>query len=147
MTHVLRTATATWKGDLRGGSGTASTGSGALRDANISFASRFEDAPAGNPEELLAAAHASCFSMKLSGVLSGKGNPPQEVRTRATLTMSKLESGWKITKVHLETEAKVTGIDAAGFQAAAEDAKQNCPVSVLLKPGLDEITLDARLVN
>lgn len=147
MTHVLRTATATWKGDLRNGNGTASTGGGALHDARMSFASRFEDAPASNPEELLAAAHASCFSMKLSGVLGSKGGSPQDIRTRATLTMSKLESGWKITKVHLETEAKVSGIDAAGFQAAAEEAKLTCPVSVLLKPGLEEITLDAKLVN
>lgn len=146
MTELLRRASAVWSGTLREGAGKVSTASGALKDADVTFASRFENAPASNPEELLAAAHASCFSMKLSGVLTGQGHAPTEIRSSATLTMSKLESGWKITRVHIETEGKVEGIDAATFKAAAEEAKETCPVSVLLKPGLEEVSLDARLV-
>jgi len=145
MTELLRRASAVWSGTLREGAGKVSTASGALKDADVTFASRFENAPASNPEELLAAAHASCFSMKLSGVLTGQGHAPTEIRSSATLTMSKLESGWKITRVHIETEGKVEGIDAATFKAAAEEAKETCPVSVLLKPGLEEVSLDARL--
>lgn len=147
MTELLRRATATWQGTLLEGNGRVSTGSGALREAAVSFASRFENAPASNPEELLAAAHASCFSMKLSGVLTAAGHPPAEIHTTATLTLSKLESGWKITRMHLDTEARVPGIDEAGFQEAAEDAKRNCPVSELLSPGLQEITMNARLTR
>jgi len=145
MPEIKRTASATWKGDLRGGVGAASTASGALKDAKITFSSRFESEPASNPEELVAAAHASCFSMKLSGVLGGQGHAPTKIRTQATLTMEKLEAGWTITKVHLDTEGKVDGIDQAAFAAAAEDAKENCPISVLLKPGLKELTVNAKL--
>lgn len=145
MPDIIRHASATWKGDIRGGTGTASTQSGALKDTTVTFASRFGDEPASNPEELLAAAHASCFSMKLSGVLGAGGHTPTEIRTKATLTMSQVEGGFKITKVHLDVEATVEGIDAEGFAAAASEAKENCPVSVLLKPGLEELTLDAKL--
>jgi osmotically inducible protein OsmC len=147
MADIERHATASWSGDLRGGTGKASTESGAVSDAPVAFSSRFENNPGSNPEELLAAAHASCFSMALSGVLGRQGSTPKEIRTRATLTLHKGESGFKITKMHLATEGDVPGIDQAAFQAAAEQAKQTCPVSVLLTPGLEAVTLEAKLVN
>src|SRR5512145_674985 len=145
MADIQRQATATWTGDVRNGKGTASTTSSALRDVPITFPSRFETGTGSNPEELIAAAHAACFSMQLSANLSTLGHPPQEIRTSATLTLRKDESGIKITKIHLETAGKVTGIDAETFNTAAQKAKESCPVSALLKPGLEELTLDARL--
>jgi lipoyl-dependent peroxiredoxin len=147
MADIQRHASATWTGDLRGGTGTASTESGALRDAKITFPSRFEDNSGSNPEELLAAAHAACFSMALSGNLGREGHTPKQIRTRATLTLSRGESGFKITRIHLETEGEVPGIDESAFKAAAEQTKQTCPVSVLLLPGLEEATVEARLVG
>lgn len=147
MTDLLRTATGTWAGDLRTGHGSASTESGALKEARMSFDTRFDTTPGSNPEELLAAAHAACFSMALSGALGRMGHTPTEIRTQATLTLHKGTQGFKITKIHLSTEGKVPGIDQAKFQEAAEGAKSNCPVSVLLKPGLEEISLDAKLVS
>ncbi len=147
MADLLRTATGTWAGDLRTGHGTASTESGALKQARVSFDTRFDTTPGSNPEELLAAAHASCFSMALSAGLGRMGHTPTEIRTTATLTLHKGAQGFKITKIHLATEGKVPGIDQATFQEAAEGAKSNCPVSVLLKPGLEEISLDAKLVG
>jgi osmotically inducible protein OsmC len=147
MPDLLRYATGSWAGDLMSGTGKASTPSGALQDATITFPSRFEDAAGSNPEELIAAAHAACFSMALSAGLGREGHTPKEIRTKATLTLRKDESGFKITKIHLETEGQVPGIDQATFKQAAEGAKENCPVSVLLKPGLEELTLDARLVT
>jgi len=146
MADIERHASASWSGDLRTGTGKASTESGVLHDATITYPSRFEQATGSNPEELIAAAHAACFSMALSGVLSGQGTPPQEIRTKGTLTLHKGESGFKITRIHLETEGRVLGVDEATFRAAAEKAKETCPVSTLLKPGLEAITLDARLV-
>ena len=146
MPDIQRHASASWSGDLQSGTGHASTESGALRDATITFPSRFETGTGSNPEELLAAAHASCFNMALSGGLSRQGHPPQEIRTKATLTLAKGESGFKITEIHLDTEGRVEGIDEAAFKAAAEQAKETCPVSVLLKPGLEAVTLHARLI-
>jgi osmotically inducible protein OsmC len=145
MSDLLRRASATWAGDLVSGNGSASTESGALRDAKMAFSSRFENAAGSNPEELLAAAHAACFSMALANNLSKQGNVPQEVRTQATITLSKGSSGFKITKIHLDTEGVVPGIDQAAFSAAAEQTKQTCPVSVLLLPGLEEATVSAKL--
>jgi lipoyl-dependent peroxiredoxin len=147
MPDILRHASATWAGDLRSGTGSASTESGALKDAKIAFVSRFENEPGSNPEELLAAAHAACFSMALSANLGRQGLTPKEIRTRATVTLNKGEAGFKITKVHLETEGEVPGIDQAGFAEAAEKTKQTCPVSVLLLPGLEEATVSARLIG
>lgn len=147
MADIRRHATASWSGDLRGGTGKASTESGALRDATVTFPSRFESGTGSNPEELIAAAQAACFSMALSGGLSAQGHPPREIRTRATLLLRKGESGFKIAGIHLETEGDVPGIDEATFKAAAEKAKETCPVSTLLKPGLEELTLDARLAE
>ena len=145
MPDLLRRASATWAGDLAHGSGTASTESGALRDAKVTFASRFENSGGSNPEELLAAAHASCFSMALANNLSQAGHVPQEIRTNATLTLNQGPNGFKITKIHLDTEGSVPGIDQATFAEAAEKTKQTCPVSVLLLPGLEEATVSARL--
>jgi osmotically inducible protein OsmC len=145
MSDLLRRASATWAGDLTSGRGTASTESGALRDANVTFSSRFESGTGSNPEELLAAAHAACFSMALANNLSKAGHVPEEVRTQATLTLSKEPNGFKITKIHLDTEGSVAGIDQAAFAEAAEQTKKTCPVSVLLLPGLEEATVSAKL--
>jgi osmotically inducible protein OsmC len=130
---------------LRGGSGKISTTSGALTDLPYSVASRFEGAKATNPEELLAAAHASCFSMMLAKVLGDEKKVASQISTKATLTLAQRGGGWKISKVHLETEVSGDGIDAALLKKTTEIAKDQCPVSVLLKPGLEELTLDARL--
>jgi lipoyl-dependent peroxiredoxin len=145
MADLLRRATGTWAGDLRSGTGTASTESGALQDAKVSFVSRFENESGSNPEELLAAAHASCFSMALANNLSQAGHVPEQIRTQATMTLSRGPNGFKITKVHLDTEGSVPGIDQEAFAAAAEKTKQTCPVSVLLLPGLEEATVSATL--
>jgi osmotically inducible protein OsmC len=148
MPDIIRQASGTWSGSLQNGTGTASTQSGALADARVSFPSRFEEPITGsNPEELIAAAHASCFSMALAGVLGRQGHTPQEIRTRATLTLNKGDSGFKITRLHLETEGNVPGLDVTAFKQAAESAKDNCPVSVLLKPGLEQLTVEAKLVG
>jgi lipoyl-dependent peroxiredoxin len=148
MPDIQRHASGTWSGNLQSGTGTASTESGALRDAKVSFTSRFEEPVSGsNPEELIAAAHAGCFTMALSATLGRQGHTPKEIRTKATLTLKKGESGFTITGMHLETEGNVPGIDEATFKQAAETAKETCPVSALLKPGLQSLTLDARLVS
>jgi lipoyl-dependent peroxiredoxin len=147
MADITRTASATWNGDLRGGKGTTTTGSGGLRELNYSFHSRFEQGAGTNPEELIASAHASCFSMALSKILGEQGHTPQSIRTQASVGMSKTDAGFKISKVHLRTEARVPGITASAFQHAADTAKDLCPVSVLLKPGLDTLTLDAKLLG
>lgn len=147
MTDLHRSGSAQWSGDLKTGKGTVSTGSGVLRETNYSFTSRFEEGQGTNPEELIAAAHASCFSMALSKILNDGGHPPEQVTTRAMLTLMRGETGFKITKIHLETEARVAGVSEADFKQSAEKAKENCPISVLLKPGLEKLTLDARLVQ
>jgi lipoyl-dependent peroxiredoxin len=139
-----RHATVTWNGDLMNGSGTIDeVGSGAFAPLDVSWAARSEDASGGktSPEELIAAAHASCFSMALSGALAKAGNPPERLRTSATVTFV---PGTGITKVALTVRGSVPGLDADGFRGAAEDAKQNCPVSKALA-GVPEITLDAEL--
>jgi osmotically inducible protein OsmC len=145
--EILRSASATWSGDLMSGVGAASTESGAVRDVHMTFGKRFGEDKGSNPEELIAAAHAACFSMAFSGGLTRAGFPPEAIRTTAQLTLRKGESGFAITKVHLVTEATVPGIDAGTFQQAAEGAKAGCPVSKLLAPGLESLTLDARLVS
>jgi O-succinylbenzoic acid--CoA ligase len=147
MAEITRTASATWTGDLRTGTGHASTQSGVLKDAVVTYPSRFESGQGSNPEELIAAAHAACFSMALAARLSREGTPPERVETRATVTLQTGEAGAKITQVHLQTRAKVPGVDPAKFREAAEGAKEGCPVSQLLKPGLESLTLDAELVS
>ncbi|HBY95068.1 MAG: OsmC family protein [Ardenticatenaceae bacterium] len=147
MAELKRHATGTWRGDLRTGTGTASTGSGAIQNVTITFPSRFENAAGSNPEELVAAAHASCFSMQLSGLLSGAGTPPEEIRTTATLTLDMGRDAPTITKIHLDTEGRVPDVDDATFKDKAEEAKNICPISRLLQPGLEEMTVNARLVT
>jgi osmotically inducible protein OsmC len=145
MADLQRIGEAHWKGELLKGSGTIATGSGVLRDVPYSVPSRFESAKGTNPEELLAAAHAGCFSMMLSKVLGDQKKVASEIHTKATLTMGQRGGGWKITKVHLDCEAAGDGLDGETLKSCAEVAKEQCPVSVLLKPGLESITLDVRL--
>lgn len=127
------------------GSGKTSTGSGALRDVAYSVPSRFENAKGTNPEELIAAAHASCFSMMLAKLLGDAKKTPRDIQTKATLTLSNASGGWKITKIHLQSEVSAEGLDADTLNRTATQAKEQCPISVLLKPGLESITLDVKL--
>ncbi len=127
----VRTGEAVWKGDLRSGAGNVKLGSGAY-DGQYSFASRFENGTGTNPEELIAAAHAACFSMALSARLAGAGHTPERVHTTASVHIEKVGEGFGITKIDLVTEAKVPGLDAQAFQAHAEAAKAGCPVSKAL---------------
>jgi osmotically inducible protein OsmC len=141
-----RTSTAVWHGTGPAGSGALSTMSGAFKDQPYSAKARFnsEDGRAGtNPEELIAAAHAGCYTMALSFGLTGAGHEPTELRTTATVTMDKLEAGWAITGIHLDTEGKVPGVDAAKFAELAEGAKKGCPISRAL--ATVPITLSAKL--
>ena len=139
---INRKASAVWNGSLKEGNGRISTDSGVLRDTQYSFSTRFEDGAGTNPEELIAAAHAGCFSMALSGQLTTAGHPPDAINTTATLTMEKTDAGFTVTKIHLDVTAKVPGIDEAGFNTAANNAKAGCPISRLLKA---EITMTATL--
>ena len=139
-----RRADVTWQGSLMEGSGTiTATTSGAIGEQPVSWAARSEDTTGGktSPEELIAAAHASCFSMALSAGLAKAGTPPEELKTSATVTF---QPGEGITKIALTVEGRVPGIDADAFAAAAQGAKENCPVSKALA-AVPEITLDARL--
>jgi lipoyl-dependent peroxiredoxin len=137
-----RKASARWTGSLKEGKGTISTDTGVLRDTPYSFSTRFENEPGTNPEELIAAAHAGCFSMALSGQLTNAGTPPESVDTTATVTLEKTDAGFTVTKVHLDVKAKVPGADQAAFDTAANNAKTGCPISRLLKA---EITMNAKL--
>lgn len=139
-----RTSEAKWSGDLKAGTGTMKLGSGAYEGA-YSFKSRMETGTGTNPEELIAAAHAGCFSMALSAMLSGAGHVPKSVHTVAKVSFEPVPGGFAITKIALETEGSVPGLDAAGFQKFAEDAKKGCPVSKALA-AVPEITLVAKLV-
>jgi osmotically inducible protein OsmC len=133
---------AEWQGDLKGGSGTFTAGDSI--SGEYSFRSRFEDGPGANPEQLIAAAHASCFSMALSNMLSEAGTPPDSVQTDATVTLRVVDGAPTITAIALRTVGTVPGIDAAGFAEHAEAAKAGCPVSRALA-GVPEITLEAKL--
>lgn len=137
-----RKGSAVWTGGLKDGKGVVSTESGALKEIPYSFSTRFENTPGTNPEELIGAAHAACFSMAFSAQLQNEGLTPESVRTTATVTLEKTESGFQVDKVHLETVAKVPGASDADFQEAAEGAKTHCPISKLLNA---EITVDARM--
>jgi osmotically inducible protein OsmC len=139
---MQRKASAVWKGGLKDGKGTVSSASGILNNTPYNFTSRFENAPGTNPEELIAAAHAACFSMALSAQLSGANLPPDSISTSATLTLEKLDAGWTITAVHLDVAAKVPNVDDAAFQKFAGDAKAGCPVSKVLKA---DISMTAKL--
>lgn len=139
---MKRTASAEWQGELKGGKGTISTGSGLLSNAQYSFSTRFENGVGTNPEELIAAAHAACFSMALSAQLTNVGLKPESIKTEATVTMEKQDAGFAITAVHLNVVAQVPGADQAAFEKAAQAAKEGCPVSKVLKAN---ITMDAKL--
>ena len=139
---MQRKASAVWKGTLKEGKGTISAPSGVLNNTPYSFMTRFENAPGTNPEELIAAAHAACFSMALSAQLSGAHLTPDTISTGATLTMEKLDAGWTITAIHLDVTARVPGADQATFDKLAETAKAGCPVSRVLKAN---ITMSAKL--
>ena len=142
---IERNAHATWEGDLRGGSGRFDVGSGAIRGQEVTFASRFEE-PGGktSPEELIAAAHATCFSMALAGGLAKAGHPPTRIETDAVATLDQTEGGFRITSMRLSVRGEVDEIDEQTFRAAAEEAKEGCPVSNALADSV-EITLDAAL--
>ncbi|HET9059537.1 MAG TPA: OsmC family protein [Acidimicrobiales bacterium] len=135
-------ANAVWNGDLESGRGHFSAGNGI--DADYSFKTRFEDAPGANPEQLLGAAHAACFSMALSNMLAKAGTPPESVETEATVTLRPVDSKPTITSIHLVTRGNVPGIEAQEFVRLANEAKNGCPVSRALA-GVTEITLDASL--
>ncbi len=137
-----RSASAVWSGALRDGHGKISTQSEVLSGAPYSFVTRFENGKGTNPEELIAAAHAGCFTMALSAQLGTMKITPESLRTTATVTLEKLEAGWTISKIHLEVAGIVPGISPDAFESAATSAKQNCPVSRLLKA---EITMTAKL--
>jgi osmotically inducible protein OsmC len=140
-----RRAQTTWEGDLASGSGTFTVGSGSIGPQEVSWRARTEE-PGGNtsPEELLAAAHASCFSMALSGSLARAGTPPTRLETEAVVTFDKLNGGWGVTKSVLRVRGEVPGADEEAFRRAAEDAKENCPISQALK-GNVELSVDASL--
>ncbi len=139
---MKRKASAVWKGGIRDGKGTISSDSGVLTDTPYSFSTRFEDARGTNPEELIAAAHAGCFSMALSLILGQSGLTAEHIATTATVTIEKDGPGFSINAVHLDVTARIPGADPQGFEKAANEAKAGCPVSRLLNA---RITMDARL--
>lgn len=139
---MQRKASAVWRGGLKDGKGTVSASSGVLSNTPYSFTTRFENTPGTNPEELIAAAHAACFSMALSAQLGAANLTPESINTSATLTMDKLDAGWTITTIQLDVNARVPNADEAAFNKAAENAKAGCPVSKVLNA---KITMNARL--
>ena len=141
---INRKASAVWNGTLKEGKGTVSTASGVLKNTSYSFGTRFENNPGTNPEELIAAAHAGCFSMALSAQLGNAGMTAESIDTTASLTMEKLDAGFTVTAIHLNTTVKIPGGDKAKFETAANNAKTGCPISRLLNA---KITLDARLIS
>ncbi len=141
---MVRKGSAVWNGSLKEGKGTISSESGVLSNTQYSFSTRFENGKGTNPEELIAAAHAGCFSMALSGQLGAAGITPQSIDTTASVTLEKLDSGFAVTKVHLDVTARIPGGDKAAFDTAAANAKTGCPISKLLKA---EITMTAKLIS
>lgn len=139
---MQREATAVWNGGLKSGKGTVTGASGAFKQLAYSFRTRFENEPGTNPEELIAAAHAGCFSMALSAQLEKNGSPADEIRTVAKVSLEQKDGGWAITKVDLDLNARVPNISDDKFRELANAAKAGCPVSKLLKA---EITLNAKL--
>jgi lipoyl-dependent peroxiredoxin len=139
---MKRHAQAQWQGSLKEGKGLISTDSKVLNETQYSFTTRFENGTGTNPEELIAAAHAGCFSMALSAQLGNAGLTPERIRTTATLSFEKLEAGWTVTEIHLGVTAKVPGADRNAFETAASNAKAGCPISRLLNT---KITMEANL--
>ncbi len=140
---MKRGASAVWRGGLKDGKGTFSVDSGAFRNAAYGFSTRFENAPGTNPEELVAAAHAGCFSMAFSAELGKAGITPESIETKATLDFDKTDAGWTVKSIHLDTAAKVPGADRTKVEAAAQAAEKGCPISRLLKA---EITMSLRVL-
>ncbi|WP_263410211.1 OsmC family protein [Terriglobus tenax] len=145
MAIADRTATAVWKGGLKSGGGVITTQSGVLKEQEYSFVTRFENKVGTNPEELIAAAHAGCYSMALSAELDKAGHPPASIDTTAKVTLDMVNGAPTVNKILLTVKGSVPGIDAAKFQEFAEGAKKNCPISRLLAAA--EITLDAQFVG
>lgn len=143
---ATRDGSGEWRGDLQTGSGTVSVASGLFTDGNFSFSSRFEEGPGTNPEELIGAAHAGCFSMALSNMLAGDGHTPESVKTTAKVHLRMVDGVPTITQIDLVTEGRVPGLDQAQFADYAEQAKAGCPVSRALG-GVGEITLQANFVG
>ena len=141
---MKRKASAVWRGGLKDGKGAISTDSGVLKNTQYSFSTRFENGVGTNPEELVAAAHAGCFSMALSAQLESAGLKAEEIDTTATVTMEKVDAGWAVTAVHLDVTARIPGADQAKFDKAANDAKTGCPISRLLNA---KITMSAKLAG
>jgi osmotically inducible protein OsmC len=139
---MKRSGSAVWKGSLKEGKGEVSTASGALKSLQYSFSTRFENGVGTNPEELIAAAHAGCFSMALSGQLGGMGLTADSINATADVTMEKLDAGWTVTAVHLDVTATIPGAAPEVFQKAAMNAKAGCPISRLLNA---KITMEARM--
>lgn len=139
---MKRKASAVWRGGLKDGKGTISSESGALKETQYSFSTRFENGIGTNPEELIASAHAGCFSMALSAELGKAGITPESIHTTATITMDKTDAGFTVTGSHLDVTAKIPGVDPAKFAAAANAAKGGCPISRLLKAN---VTMEAKL--
>ena len=139
---MKRKASAVWEGGLKDGKGSISTDSGVLDNTQYSFSTRFEEGKGTNPEELIAAAHAGCFSMALSGQLGNAGLTAERINTSAAVTLEKTDAGFTVTAVHLEVTAKIPGASEEAFQTAAGNAKAGCPISRLLKA---EITMNATL--
>ena len=139
---MKRTASAVWQGDLKSGKGTVSTESAVLSQTQYSFGTRFENGKGTNPEELIAAAHAGCFTMALSGQLGSAGLIPDKLETTATLSFEKLEAGWTVTQIHLYVRGTVPKADAAAWEKATAAAKAGCPISRLLNT---TITMEAKL--
>ena len=139
---MKRKASAVWRGGLKDGKGTISSESGVLKDTQYSFSTRFENGIGTNPEELVAAAHAGCFSMAFSAELGKAAITPEAIHTTAIITMDKTDAGWTVTESHLDVAAKIPGVDPAKFTAAANAAKAGCPISRLLKAN---VTMDAKL--
>src|SRR5947208_14782916 len=141
---MQRKASARWQGTVKEGAGTIATQSGTLKDTPYSFVARFGDGKGTNPEELVAAAHAGCFTMALSFMLNGAGFTADAIDTEAALTMDQVSGNWTVTAIHLTTRARVPGIDAAKFAEVAGNAKANCPISRVLNAN---ISMDAKLVG
>ena len=139
---MKRKGSAVWQGGLKDGKGVVSTESGVLADTQYSFSTRFEDGKGTNPEELIAAAHAGCFSMALSAQLGNAGITPQQIQTTATVSLDKTDGGFAITAIHLDVAARIPGASQEAFDTAANAAKSGCPVSKVLNA---TITMDARL--
>ncbi len=145
MADIRRTAEANWQGDSRNGKGTISTQSGELNNTPYTWKMRFENEPGTNPEELIAAAHAGCFTMAFASALARNNHIPERLHTNATLTMEPIDQKQTITKMRLEVEGTVPNIDEATFKRVAEEAEKGCPISRLLRPGLKEVEVVARL--